>query len=298
MRNDSPVRHALIPIDFSDLATQALQYGRLLHERLQTKLTVLYADDSLAAITLTDHPIGYYFETASERVTQMKEDVRRHAAAHGLEGIPFEVIFSPDAAAPAIVSAAGSAAFDLAIMSTHGRSGWRRAVLGSVTESVLRHAPCPVLTIAPHGIAVTKLAAFRTIVCPVDTTAGAHAALELACDYAAALDAQVYVMNTTSGTSSPLSEDVLRSWIPPGMRSLVRYRTPLVACDTAERIVSSASFLGAQLLVLGSERSLFHDTSAGTPTHDITRLARCPVLTVRAGKEARQAHREHVTAGE
>jgi len=49
------------------------------------------------------------------------------------------------------------------VMATHGRAGLPRAVLGSVAESVLRHAPCPVLTIppaarldtAPSGVAMT-----------------------------------------------------------------------------------------------------------------------------------------------
>jgi nucleotide-binding universal stress UspA family protein len=247
--NDSRVRHALIPLDFSDLAAQSLHYGRLLHERLGTRLTVLYADDVLASATLADHPIGYYFEYTSPRVEEMKERVRSHALAQGLEGIPFDVVFSPDAPAPAIVTTAARDAVDLAIMSTHGRTGWRRAVLGSVTESVLRHAPCPVLTIAPHGTAITTVTPFRSIVCPVDSTNAARAALELACDYAVAFSAEVYLINTTSGTDAPLGEATLRSWIPIEMRSLVRYRAPLVACNTAERIVSSASFLGADLIV-------------------------------------------------
>ena len=39
---------------------------------------------------------------------------------------------------------------DLIVMSTHGRSGISRAMLGSVTERVLRHAPCPVLAVPVH----------------------------------------------------------------------------------------------------------------------------------------------------
>ena len=46
-----------------------------------------------------------------------------------------------------IVSVAKKEACDLIIMSTHGRSGIRRALLGSVAEDVVRHAPCPVLLI-------------------------------------------------------------------------------------------------------------------------------------------------------
>ena len=39
---------------------------------------------------------------------------------------------------------------DLIVMGTHGRRGVTRALLGSVTENVVRQAPCPVLTVRPH----------------------------------------------------------------------------------------------------------------------------------------------------
>ena len=40
---------------------------------------------------------------------------------------------------------------DLIVMGTHGRRGFKRLLLGSVTEAVLREAPCPVLTVPPHA---------------------------------------------------------------------------------------------------------------------------------------------------
>jgi nucleotide-binding universal stress UspA family protein len=59
------------------------------------------------------------------------------AAAMVLEGIAFE----------AIVQAARSRQADLVVVGTHGRSGLRRFVLGSVAERVIGLAPCPVLTV-------------------------------------------------------------------------------------------------------------------------------------------------------
>src|SRR5262249_48385290 len=47
----------------------------------------------------------------------------------------------------AILEAAAEFRADLIVMGTHGRTGFRRLVLGSVTEEVLRKAPCPVLTV-------------------------------------------------------------------------------------------------------------------------------------------------------
>ena len=46
-----------------------------------------------------------------------------------------------------IVSAAEEIGADLIVVATHGRSGWRRFVLGSVTEKLMRSAECPILTV-------------------------------------------------------------------------------------------------------------------------------------------------------
>lgn len=48
-----------------------------------------------------------------------------------------------------IVHAARKLGADLIVMGTHGRTGWRRAALGSVAEAVVRHAPCTVTCVKP-----------------------------------------------------------------------------------------------------------------------------------------------------
>jgi len=48
---------------------------------------------------------------------------------------------------------------NLIVMATHGRKGFRRLILGSVAERVVREAPCPVLTIRPRPARATKLPA-------------------------------------------------------------------------------------------------------------------------------------------
>jgi len=50
-----------------------------------------------------------------------------------------------------IVRVAADGPADLIVMGTHGRSGIGRMILGSVAEAVLRHAPCPVMTVKPRG---------------------------------------------------------------------------------------------------------------------------------------------------
>ena len=69
-----------------------------------------------------------------------------------------------------VVARASAMPSDLIVMGTHGRAGFERVVLGSVTEKVLRRAPCPVLTV-PRNVADAVPAPpvlFTRIVCAVD----------------------------------------------------------------------------------------------------------------------------------
>ncbi|MBL9017020.1 MAG: universal stress protein [Myxococcales bacterium] len=72
---------------------------------------------------------------------------------------------------------------DLIVMGTHGRTGIRRMLLGSVAEKVIRHAPCSVLAVR-GGRDGTKM--FQHVLCPVDFSDSAHYAVELAGQLAAA----------------------------------------------------------------------------------------------------------------
>jgi len=49
-----------------------------------------------------------------------------------------------------ILRAATDEGVDLIVMSTHGRTGWHRLILGSVAEKVVRHAECPVMKVHPE----------------------------------------------------------------------------------------------------------------------------------------------------
>jgi len=63
-----------------------------------------------------------------------------------------QVILRTGDARDMICQTAKDLGVDLIVMGTHGRRGVTRALLGSVTEGVVRNAPCPVLTIKPHTV--------------------------------------------------------------------------------------------------------------------------------------------------
>lgn len=86
---------------------------------------------------------------ALREAQQYLKKIRKSLADRGLN-VEARVWYGPPAAA--IVTVACSEKVDLIVMATHGRSGLERLVLGSVTESVLRSAPVPILVVRPEGV--------------------------------------------------------------------------------------------------------------------------------------------------
>jgi nucleotide-binding universal stress UspA family protein len=94
---------------------------------------------------------------------------------------------------------------DLIVMATHGRSGLRRAVLGSVAEHVLTHSSRPLLLVRPGGHRVTQL---TTLLVPVDGSPGAALALGTAVPLAQATSARLVLLQVVVPAAAYMVQDV------------------------------------------------------------------------------------------
>ncbi|MGE0869737.1 MAG: universal stress protein [Kofleriaceae bacterium] len=144
-------RTILVATDFSELADAGLAYAVDLASRLDATVHVLHV---IPVPVMGMEEIGIAYgavtmeATTAEAQRALDELVARYRSAGARVGIaaprlevgdPREVI---DRVAEEINA-------DLIVMGTHGRRGVRRMLLGSVAESVVRSAPCPVLTLRP-----------------------------------------------------------------------------------------------------------------------------------------------------
>jgi nucleotide-binding universal stress UspA family protein len=274
----------LIPTDMSDFARLALRYGALFRERLHSTLTLLYADEFYMPVDLLEVPMGYYLENSPETRLKLELRLRAHAdETVGGKGVETAVV--QDAPARAIIATATGMNADLVIMGTHGRHGWRRAILGSVTENVLHETKAPLLTVTPHRMTVGDNLRIARILCPVNFTRVAREALEYAGTLAQAFDAELTVMYVAEGIEPPLVpelETAFRMWLDPQVRDRSRFSHVLVRNgDPAARVLNAATDLAADLIVVGAQHKFFSDaTVIGTTTQRITRFATCPVLTI------------------
>jgi nucleotide-binding universal stress UspA family protein len=137
----------LCPLDFSKHSHRALDIACELARDNQASLTLLHA----YAIPSYPLPEGYVLassETVAEilsKTQQAMNEARARALASGVASV--EVVMSEGAPFAEIVRAAREHKSDLIVIATHGRTGLKHALLGSVTEKVVRKAPCAVLTV-------------------------------------------------------------------------------------------------------------------------------------------------------
>jgi universal stress protein A len=131
-----PIRRILVPLDFSVALEPILRFALSLAEQLDAKVELLHVRQPRGE---APSPHGDFDERT---VRAALDEVVRHAggrvtATHVVEGTAAERILERIAAIDP----------HLVVMGTHGRTGVARWVLGSVAETVLRRAGCPILTL-------------------------------------------------------------------------------------------------------------------------------------------------------
>jgi nucleotide-binding universal stress UspA family protein len=141
----------LVPLDFSDCSMRALDYALALAEQFGSKIILLhivepaaYPENYLVASPALDETNQNLLESARERLLA----VSRKRIGHRL---PAETLVRMGRAHSEIPDTAEALGADLIVLGTHGYTGLKHVLLGSTAERVVRHAPCPVLTVRHAG---------------------------------------------------------------------------------------------------------------------------------------------------
>ena len=165
----------LVPLDGSTLADRAVPFAATIATRSGSALLLLRAVDTLRIPTESA-------ELALKREAQ--EALDSVAAALVANGLNAATRVVDGQAETAILAATADDDVSLVVMSTHGRSGLGRFIYGSVADTVLRHAPVPVLTVPPHGLDAWSPDQPVKILVPLDGSEVSTAALAPACELA------------------------------------------------------------------------------------------------------------------
>ena len=140
------IRHILVPTDFSDDARMALREAARWAAHFQARLTLLHVL-APAVIPVSVTEVAAVYEVMPGLQERIQEELTRWIEAEVPETVSSDVRIEEGPVDLTILEQARQEQADLIVMATHGRSGVARWLLGSVTERVLRQAPCPVLTL-------------------------------------------------------------------------------------------------------------------------------------------------------
>lgn len=134
----------LIAVDEDPIAAHAAEVGMDLAHSLRAQVALVHAIDPSSIYTPEAGMPADEFDLAAERDgTRLMSDFRARLPA-GTNALEF---IARGRAGPEIAKAATEWGADLIVIGSHGRRGITRALVGSVAEAVMRHAPCPVLVV-------------------------------------------------------------------------------------------------------------------------------------------------------
>jgi universal stress protein A len=132
------IQHILVPLDFSGKSRQALRYAVPLAQKFTAKIHLVHVLPAPGKTELADLP-------------RLKLTVLKRLGEMAVEFLPPRVragnavlVGKP---ADEILALARRNNIDLIVLTTKGRTGLARALVGSTAESIMRHAPCPVLSV-------------------------------------------------------------------------------------------------------------------------------------------------------
>lgn len=133
----------LVPTDFSAHATSALDYAVALAHKLDAKIHLLNA----MSLQFAEYPIAVTTDMVNSIMETNQKELEKLIAARAGQATFGAPMFEVGDARLVIEKAALQIGADLIVMGTHGRQGLKRLLLGSVAESIVRTAPCPVLLV-------------------------------------------------------------------------------------------------------------------------------------------------------
>lgn len=185
----------LLPFDGTDGAMEVLNHAGEIADWAGATIHVLYvADTNRDSVTIVDGRAKDALVQQGEEIVEEAEEMLRAL------GVDYESDVVQGNPAPTIVDYAERYDHDLIVMSTHGREGLSRYLIGSVAEKVVRLSSVPVLTARMKPDEQFEFP-YENILIPVDGSTSAVNAAHHGFSLAAALDATVHLLSVVDDTS-------------------------------------------------------------------------------------------------
>ena len=144
------IRTILVPVDFSTCSLAGTEYAAFLAKSLHATLRLFHATYPYTNYVIADRAGARFFDLveAVEETARIEMDALKQMDF--LRNLPVQTEIRAAHAIEEICNAAGQPEIDLIVTSTHGRTGFKHALIGSVAEHVVRYAECPVMVVPSY----------------------------------------------------------------------------------------------------------------------------------------------------
>ena len=297
MRETLKIKQILCPIDFSEFSLSAYRHSLSLAEHYQAKLVAQHI------VELWRYPAGDFaasagvYEEYSQALRESgKKQLQEFVENHTHDEIQPERVVQIGVAADSILSFAQLQNADVIVMGTHGRRGFDRLMLGSVTDRVMRRAPCPVLAVSKpshDSVAAGKERGHvhhlsRILFC-ADFSENSERALKYAISVAAEYNAELTLLHVLEGVPGPAQTEEamaaaaerLDKLIPAEGRKTLKIKTAVRMGKPYAQIIQLAQETQIDLVTMGVRgRGALDVAVFGSATYRVLQLGSCPVLAV------------------
>ena len=140
----------LVPVDFSPCSLSGLSYAIQFADKCAAKIVVLHVVDLGMAITADGYAMYDLSAVEDSKKKEAEEQMAGFVRWAKFGRVPFTTIVEVGTTLPTICKFVADENIDLTITATHGRTGLKHVMLGSIAEQLVRHAPCPVLAVPSH----------------------------------------------------------------------------------------------------------------------------------------------------
>jgi nucleotide-binding universal stress UspA family protein len=291
------IKNILCPVDFSEYSIRAYHHALSLAEHYRAKLVAMHVVE-LSHYPFADYvaSTGDYGEFCRALDEGGQEQLRQFVKKHARKEIHPELVVHEGTAPDCILSVAQEQKADLIVMGTHGRRGYDRLVLGSVTNRVMRRTPCPVVAVCkpPHeSMAADKEKGYvhhlnRILFC-TDFSENSERALDYAISATEEYDAELTLLHVmehapTAGESQKAvatATQQLDKLIPPGRGKALKTKTAVRIGRPYQQIIQLAEETQADMVVMGVRgRGALDLAVFGSTTYRVLQLGPCPVMAV------------------
>jgi len=293
------IQRILCPIDFSGFSVLAFDYAQSVASHYKATLLLQHVVDSLRPY----YPYHAFPDSFDEICRKLRanavEQLQEFAKTNNCCGVHSQCTVQDGDVTGLILEVAAERAVNLIVMGTHGLRGIDHLTLGSVTEKVLRKAPCPVLAVCkPAHDSVTQAGAphlvkVHRVVCCTDFSEPSEQALEhavsLAAEYCAELTL-LHVLEDVSSASDIENETArmlkrLEEQMSPWAYKNVVTKYVVRIGKAYQQIIQLALESQTDLLVMGVRgRNALDLAVFGSTTYRVVQLGPCPVLVVHIAK--------------